>query len=291
MLKLRIALIAILITCITFVSCDRAQNALKPADMVAGDDMMTDDDMMATDDMMMDMMKMLDSTMYMSWAHVMLPAPVPMADATSPAETGAAHNPPPIDGGALTARTVYINDIGAMANKAGAAAYPVGTIIVKEIMDKTETFVDKVAVMMKSDDMMYAGHNGWVYKKYLRPSADGEYMQIAGSNKEDAANGCHGCHAKADNDSVFVALPMDDMGGDMEGMEGAEGAETMGDDMEDMEGAEGAETMGDDMEDMEGAEGAETMGDDMAGMNGEADAGAGAGDGAGNGTGNGNGAQ
>ncbi len=266
MLKLRIALIAILIICsITFVSCDRTQNALKPADMVAGDDMMTGDDMMATDDMMMDMMQMLDSTMYMSWAHVALPAPtVSVADATSPAETGAAHNPPPIDGGALTARTVYINDIGAMANKAGAAAYPAGTVIVKEIMDKTETFVDKVAVMMKSDDMMYAGHNGWVYKKYLRPSADAAYMQIAGSNLEDAANGCHGCHIGAMNDSVFVSLPMDDMGDDM---------------------------MGDDMEGMEGMEGAETMGDDMEGMNGAADAGNGAGDGAGNGAGNGNGAQ
>ena len=263
MLKLQVALIAVLITCITFVSCDRAQNALKPVDIGAGDDMMTGDDMMPTDDMMMDMMKMLDSTMYMSWAHVALPAPtVSVADATSPAETGAAHNPPPIDGGALTARTVYINDIGAVANKAGAAAYPAGTVIVKEIMDKTETFVDKVAVMMKSDDPMYAGHNGWVYKKYLRSSADAAYMQIAGSNKEDAANGCHGCHLGAMNDSVFVALPMDDMGDDM-----------MGDDM------------GEGMEDAEGAEDAETMGDDMEGMNGAADAGNGAGDGAGNGNG------
>ena len=300
MLKLRIALIAILITCITFVSCDRAQNALKPADMVAGDDMMTGDDMMATDDMMMDMMKMLDSTMYMSWAHVMLLAPVPMADATSPAETGAAHNPPPIDGGALTARTVYINDIGAMANKAGAAAYPAGTVIVKEIMDKTETFVDKVAVMMKSDDPMYAGHNGWVYKKYLRPSADGEYMQIAGSNKEDAANGCHGCHAKATNDSVFVALPMDDMGDDMtDDMTGDMTGDDMtgdmtGDDMTDDMTDDGMEDMTDDMTD----DGMEDMTGDMAGGNGNgagdgADAGAGNGNGAGDGAdaGNGDGAQ
>ena len=207
MLKLQVALITILITCITFVSCDRTQKVLRPA----ADDMMAGDDMMTGDDMMMDMMQMLDSTMYMSWAHVMLPAPGPQEAATSPAETGAAHNPPPIDGGALTARTVYINDIGAMANKAGAAEYPAGTIIVKEIMDKTETFVDKVAVMMKSDDMMYAGHNGWVYKKYLRPSADAEYMQIRGSNLEDAGNGCHGCHIGATTDSVFVSLPMDDM--------------------------------------------------------------------------------
>ncbi len=210
MLKFQIALMAILIACVAFISCDRAQKVLAPAadNMMAAEDMMAGDDMPM--DMMMDMMKMLDSTMYMSWSHVMLPAPGPQEAATTVAETGAAHNPPPIDGGALTARTVYINDIGAMANKAGAAEYPAGTIIVKEIMDKTETFVDKVAVMMKSDDMMYAGHNGWVYEKYLRPSADAAYMQIRGSNLEDAGNGCHGCHIGATNDSVFVSLPMED---------------------------------------------------------------------------------
>ncbi|MDE0011171.1 MAG: cytochrome P460 family protein [Candidatus Poribacteria bacterium] len=198
--------------------------------------MMTGNDMMTGDDMM-DMVKMMDSTMYMSWAHVMLPAPGPMEAATSPAETGAAHNPPPIDGGVLTPRTVYINDIGAMANKAGAAAYPAGTVIVKEIMDKTETFVDKVAVMMKSDDPMYAGHDGWAYKKYLRPSADAAYMQIRGSNLEDAGNGCHGCHANATNDSVFVSLSMDDMMGGMDDMKGMEDG--------DMEGMESAEDAGD----------------------------------------------
>ena len=206
MLKIQIALITILIASVAFVSCDRAQKMLEP---VADDmtDMMPADDTMATDDMMTDMMKMMDSSMYMSWAHVALPAPAPMAEATSPIETGAAHNPAHVATGITTPRTVYINEIGAMANKAGTA-YPAGTIIVKEIMDDTETFVDKVAMMMKSDDPMYAGHNGWAYKKYLRPSADGEYMQVKGSNLEDAAVGCHGCHAKADNDSVFVSLSM-----------------------------------------------------------------------------------
>ena len=28
---------------------------------------------------------------------------------------------------------------------------------------------------------------------------------------EDAGNGCHGCHAKAENDSVFISLTMDTM--------------------------------------------------------------------------------
>ena len=261
MLKFQIALITILIICVTFVSCDRAQKVLEPA----ADDIMTGDDMMATDGMMMDMMKMLDSTMYMSWAHVMLSAPGPMEAATSPAETGAAHNPLPIDGGTLTPRTIYINDIGAMANKAGAAAYPAGTVIVKEIMDKTETFVDKVAVMMKSDDPMYAGHNGWVYKKYLRPSADAAYMQIRGSNLEDAGNGCHGCHAKATNDSVFVSLSMDDMMEGMDDMKGMEDGDMM-DDMDDMDAGMDAGAGG-----MEGAEDAGDAG--MNDMGDEADAG------------------
>ena len=283
MLKLQIILIALLITCVAFVSCDRNQEVLKPVvdDLMTDDAELADDEMMAGTDMMMDMMKMLDSTIYMSWAHVMLPAP-------GPAEAGAAHNPPPIDGGALTPRTVYINDIGAMANKAGAAAYPAGTVIVKEIMDKTETFVDKVAVMMKSDDPMYAGHNGWVYKKYLRPSADAAYMQIAGSNKEDAANGCHGCHSQATNDSVFVSLSMDDMMGD--GMGDDMGADMMGDGMEGMEDGDMMDAdMKDDMD-------ADMMGDDMTAGNGNGD-GAGngngndAGNGNGDGAGNGNGAQ
>lgn len=240
-IKFQTVLIAVLIGCVTFVSCERAQKVLKPAT----DEMMTVDDMVTTDDMV-DMMDMMDSMMmdmmaHKSWAHVMLPAPGPQEAATTPAETGAAHNPPPIDGGALTARTVYINDIGAMANKAGAAEYPAGTVIVKEIMDKTETFVDKVAVMMKSDDMMYAGHNGWVYKKYLRASADDPYMQIRGSDLEDAGNGCHGCHIGATNDSVFVSLPIDDMMMD-------DSMADMADDMADM----ADDTTADDMDEANG---------------------------------------
>ena len=69
MLKVQIALIAILIVSVAFVSCERTQKMLAPVadDMMAADDMMTGDDMPT--DMMMDMMKMLDPTMYMSWAH------------------------------------------------------------------------------------------------------------------------------------------------------------------------------------------------------------------------------
>lgn len=75
--------------------------------------------------------------------------------------------------------------------------------------DDSNTFVAKIATMMKSDDPMYAGHNGWIYKKYAGPDETAAYMQVKGSNLEDAANGCHGCHAKAENDAVFVSLSMD----------------------------------------------------------------------------------
>ena len=190
MLRFQITLAAILaVCCVAFVSCERGQEMLEMVD--------------TPDDMPMDMMPMMDATMYMSWMHVALPAPtVSVADATSPADTGAAHNP---GSDVFTPRTVYINDIGVMANKEGTM-YPAGTMIVKEIMDETNMFVDKVAMMMKSDDPMYAGHNGWIYAKYARASEDAEYMQVRGSNLEDAGNGCHGCHAKAANDSVFVPL-------------------------------------------------------------------------------------
>ena len=202
MLKFQIALTIILVGCISFLSCGRMQDKLDPVDPVTEEVPM---DM--TMDTMMDMI--MDST-YASWASVALPAPTmtvaEAAEAMNPAGTGAAHNP---GSDVFTPRTVYINDIGVMANKEGTM-YPAGTMIFKEIMDETNTFVDKLAMMMKSDDPMYAGHNGWVYKKYTRASEDAEYMQVKGSNLADAGNGCHGCHAKASNDSVFVALSEDD---------------------------------------------------------------------------------
>ena len=227
MLKFQILLMAVLIACFAFVSCDRTQKMLDPVteDMMADDATMVDDDMMVGPDRMAgtDMMKMMDSTMYMSWAHVMLPAPGPLGAATNPVETGGVHG--------LGTRTAYINDIGVMANKSGTM-YPAGTMIVKTIMDDTNTFVAKKALMMKSDDPMYAGHNGWGYKKYARSSADGEYMQVKGSNLEDAGNGCHGCHAKADNDSVFISLPMDDGDVILEVVTDADGAGTAGESTE-----------------------------------------------------------
>ncbi len=179
MLRFQIALVAIvLVCCAAFVSCDRGQEMLEPVV----------DDMMATDDMPTDMI----AGSYKEWAHITLPAPV---------GTGTAHG----EG----ARTVYFNEVGAMANKAGTA-YPAGTKIVKEIMDDANTFLAKVAIMEKTDDPMYAAHNGWKYTKYASQSADGVPAMVGGGSVENSM-GCHGCHATAENDSVFVLLSKDQM--------------------------------------------------------------------------------
>ena len=243
MLKIQIVLIAILIACVAFVSCDRTQNALKPADIIAADDMMVTDDMM---DMMMDMMT--DMTAHKSWAHVLLPVPGALGAAASPAETGEVHG--------KGSRTVYINAIGVMANK-GGTEYPAGTVVVKEIMDDANTFVAKVATMMKTDDPMYADHGGWMYVKYARPSADGEYGMVGGGSVEGSM-GCAGCHAKADNDSVFVSLPMAEMMDD-DMMDDGMADDGMADDMMDDDMAD--DMMDDDMMDDDMAD--DGMADDM----------------------------
>ena len=223
MQKFQLGLIAMLICCVAFISCERTQKMLAPAEPV--------EEAMPTD--MTDMMDMMAD--YMSWAKVELPAPGALADAAAPAETGEAH-------GAGT-RTVYINEAGAAAQAAAMETYPVGTMIVKEIMDDTNTFVFRVATMTKTDDAMYAAHNGWMYTQSQRETADAELMLAAGDGTERGSMGCHGCHAAASTDSVFVELPAemmtemtegdaDDMTeGDTEGMadSGADGM--MADDM------------------------------------------------------------
>ena len=182
MLKFRIGLIALLIGCVVFISCGELLELLTPPE-----EDMPDDDVAMPDDMMDTMMGLpMYIAMYTSWTtNVTYPGPV---------GTGGVHG----EG----ARTVYLNDVGAMAlEDENLTAYPAGTIIVKEIMDNANTFVEKVATMKKTDD---SRHNGWTYKKYGRPDENTDYMQVKGDGLEDAAVGCHGCHAKADTDSVFV---------------------------------------------------------------------------------------
>lgn len=185
MQKFQLGLIAMLICCVAFISCERTQKMMAPAEPV--------EEAMPTD--MTDMMDMMAD--YMSWAKVELPAPP--AAFTDAKDSGGAH-------GAGT-RTVYINEAGAAAQAAAMETYPVGTMIVKEIMDDTNTFVFRVATMTKTDDEMHDAHNGWMYTQSARESADAELMPEAGYGTERGSMGCHGCHAQANTDSVFVKLP------------------------------------------------------------------------------------
>ena len=189
MLKFQIALATLLICSIAFVSCGRVQDLLEPP----ADDTPTE--------MVMEMM-----AAHKSWDHVMLPAPtmtIPEAAAAmNPGGTGQAHG--------VGTRTVYFNEVGAMANRAGAA-YPVETMIVKEAMDPTNTFIKEIVTMMKvdTDDPMYAAYvayNGWVYGATQRTSETDKSMPQ--TIPMEMAAPCHSCHVKASKttDSVFVSL-------------------------------------------------------------------------------------
>ena len=195
MLKYQMGLIALLIGCFAFISCDMIQEILTPpmpeddmtetGDMMPTDDTMPTDDMttddtmptddMATDDMATDdtmptddSMTTEDGTMadYTSWLSATLP--------TAIGSGAAAH--------AGGARIIYINDIGAMALQDGMATFPAGTIVVKDIMDDTNTAVAKTERMEKTDG--YATENGWLY------------------NEGNSQAGCHGCHSTAGVDPI-----------------------------------------------------------------------------------------
>jgi len=147
----------------------------------------------------------MDIAMYRSWTGVPLEAPP--ATFTSPEDSGVAH-------GAGT-RTIYVNPPGvATLEDMTADTFPNGTVLVKDIMDYTNTLLWRVAVMWKLDDMAYADHNGWKYVQYQRESEAADFMAVAGDGTDRGSNGCHGCHSKVNTDdvpgkdSVFVQLPM-----------------------------------------------------------------------------------
>ena len=198
MLKYQMALMALLIGCFAFTSCDLIQEVLTPPmpeeDMMPIDDTMPTDDTMVTDDMATDDTIMPDdSTMvtddgtttddgtmpddstttedmpeaYTSWLSATLPTAI---------GSGAAHTQNP--------RTIYINDVGVMALQAGETTFPAGTIVYKDIMDATNTSVAIVERMEKTDDPMYATENGWLY------------------NEGATQAGCHGCHSTAGVDPI-----------------------------------------------------------------------------------------
>ncbi len=146
----------------------------------------------------------MDIAMYRSWTNVELEAPPAMF--TRPEDSGVAH-------GAGT-RTIYVNPPGvATLQDITAETFPSGTTIVKDIMDDTNTFLWRVAVMWKLDDMTYADHNAWKYVQYQRASEAADFMAVAGDGTKRGSNGCHGCHSKVNTDdvpgkdSVFVQLP------------------------------------------------------------------------------------
>ena len=247
MQKFQLGLIAMLICCVAFISCERTQKMMAPAEPV--------EEAMPTD--MTDMMDMMSD--YMSWTKVELPAPGALADAAAPAETGEAH-------GAGT-RAVYINEaaVGALKD-ATMTAFPVGSVLVKEIMDDTNTFVWRQAFMQKTDDAQYTEHGGWMYAQYQRESATAEFMLQAGDGTEAGSAGCDGCHAKASTDSVFVKLPAEMM---MEMTEGDADDMTEGDTDDMTEGdTEGMADSGADgmmADDMTGDMADDMMADDMTG--------------------------
>ena len=170
MLKFQIALIAVLIGCMVFVACDRVQTALEPV--------------------MPDPEPEMDA--HKSWEHKMLEGP--WVDFKG----DVAHD--------LGSRTIYFNEAAATANKAGTE-YPIGAMIVKESMDATNTFVSQVSTLMKTDGMM---NDGWVYGVSGMPVSAAEDLMMPNQLTAEMAAGCHGCHANATNDFVFVPLSMDD---------------------------------------------------------------------------------
>ena len=174
MLKFQVVLIAVLIGCIGFVACERTQTVLEPV--------------------MMDpeITEMTGMDAHKSWEHKMLDGP------WLDFKGDVAHD--------LGSRTIYFNEAAAMANKAGTA-YPVGAMIIKESMDATNTFVSQVSTMMKTDGMM---NNGWVYGVSGMPVSAAGDLTMPNQLTAEMGAGCHGCHANATNDFVFVPLSMDD---------------------------------------------------------------------------------
>ena len=177
MLKIQMALIALLIGCLTFTSCELGQELVRdlvtpevPEETVPEETVPVEET--ATEGTMPD---------YTSWLSVTY-------GAISPAHGSGD-------------RIVYINDIGAVAlQDASMTTFPIGTVVVKDIMDDTNTAVAKTERMEKTDE--YATENGWLY------------------NEGATQAGCHGCHVLAGTDgklgidSVFtIQFPMPDMAG------------------------------------------------------------------------------
>ena len=108
-------------------------------------------------------------------------------------------------------RSVYINAIGVVALKDDTRkTFPIGTLIIKEVNNNTNTFVQHVASMTKTDDPVYAAHNGWLYSQYTREAETAKFVAVGGDVPGSTSETCHTCHAQAPKDSVFTQLPTPD---------------------------------------------------------------------------------
>ena len=189
MLKYQIVLTMMLAVCIVFISCERIPKVLQPT--------LPTDEMMDT--------HIMDGVLeaYKSWRYAQ-PLPAPPETFTEAKDSGSAHG--------AGDRTVYIDLVDhtffygvPAAIEAGAPViFPTGMTLAKEIMDDTNTFVWRVAIMQKTDDPAYADHNGWIYVQYQRDSETDKFVAKAGDGTAKGSMGCHGCHAQASHDSVFV---------------------------------------------------------------------------------------
>ena len=225
MLKIQMALIALLIGCLALTSCDLIQGLVTPEmppEEMMPEEMMPEEmmpeEMMPEEMMPEEMMPEEMMAAYTSWLSATLPGPL---------GSGAAAHPG-------SARIIYINDIGAMALQGGMTTFPAGTMVVKEIMSvpdaSGETSVEKVERMEKSDDPMHADTSGWLY------------------NGMGSQAGCHGCHAKAGTDDVpgmdavfttdallLSLASMADMDDGMDDMDDMDDMADMDDDMADVD--------------------------------------------------------
>ena len=183
MLKYQIAFLILLIGCVAIVSCSRQQELL------------------------MQVMDDPEADAYRSWTDMKT------LDGPLMEFKGEAHD--------FGSRTIYFNEAAAMANNEGTD-YPVGSMIVKESMDMTNSFISQISTMTKTES---AENGGWLYgvtgpfgDAAVEPN-DREYLTA-----EMAAGACVGCHTvAADTDFVFVKLAMEDeedMTGDGDGMTG-----------------------------------------------------------------------
>lgn len=197
MLKLLNTFTIIFILCVSFISCERVQQIVKPASV---------DTQIMPDPIMDEIL-----TTYKSWRYAQ-PLPAPPATFTEARDSGSAHG--------IGERTVYLGGIDHQFFYAVPAAidagtpvvFPIGLTIVKEIMDDANTFAWRVAVMKKTGDMTYADHDGWMYMQYRRDSETDPFVPEAGDRTEKGSEGCYGCHAKAAHDNVFVTELLLDLG-------------------------------------------------------------------------------